>query len=301
MNTMKKISLIYSILICLIISTSVQGQSKKKQIELLNGKLDSLNEVVSNERNNYTQAVQLKDAEISSQKRQIIELDHRIDSLYEAVSNHVNDYTYMVQLKDAEISSQHQEQSSLESRIDSLNQLIAELTGNKETNSFRNSKNFEYFLYSFLSTVYSNEKIDSLISISSPRILDFVEPSIGFGRFWNMGAACNLYNEGNYEYYYFPVQPDVANLPLFKNQVPQGGFCDEASTPDGIYYTEVYDLPEDWDIETGESIPPPRKLKYLNKIMVQVQYNYFVVKTMYFIESNDKWYLLYFDDCDCSA
>jgi len=42
---MKKISLTYSILICLIISTSVQGQSKKKQIELLNGKLDSLTAV----------------------------------------------------------------------------------------------------------------------------------------------------------------------------------------------------------------------------------------------------------------
>lgn len=42
---MKKISLVYSILICLIISTSVQGQTKKKQIELLNGKLDSLTAV----------------------------------------------------------------------------------------------------------------------------------------------------------------------------------------------------------------------------------------------------------------
>ena len=89
------------------------GQSKKKQIELLNGKLDSLNEVVSNERNNYTQTV--------------LELKHRIDSLYGAVSDHVNDYTYMVQLKDAEIFSLYQEQSSLESRIDSLNQEIAEL------------------------------------------------------------------------------------------------------------------------------------------------------------------------------
>jgi hypothetical protein len=280
----------YSILICLIISTSVQGQSKKKQIELLNGKLDSLNEVVFNERNNYTQTVQLKDSLVSSQKEQLNQLIQRNVSLNTQLDELEGDKVTLIQ-----------EQSSLESRIDSLNQLIAELTGNNETNSFRNSKNFENFLYSFLSTVYSNEKIDSLISISSPRILDFVEPSIGFGRFWNMGAACNLYNEGNYEYYYFPVQPDVANLPLFKNQVPQGGFCDEASTPDGIYYTEVYDLPEDWDIETGESIPPPRKLKYLNKIMVQVQYNYFVVKTMYFIESNDKWYLLYFDDCDCSA
>lgn len=294
---MKKISLIYSILICLIISTSVQGQSKKKQIELLNGKLDSLNVVVSNERNNYTQAVQLKDslvqlkdAEISSQKNQINQLIQGNERLITQLSELEGDKMILTK-----------EQSYLERRIDSLNQLIAELTGNKETNSFRNSKNFENFLYSFLSTVYSNQKIDSLISISSPRILDFVEPSIGFGRFWNMGAACNLYKEGNYEYYDFPVQPDVADLPLFKNQDPQGGFCDEASTPDGIYYKQVYDLPEDWDVIKGESIPPPRKLKYLNKIMVQVQYNYWVVKTMYFIESNDKWYLLYFDDCDCSA
>jgi len=78
---MKKISLIYSILICLIISTSVQGQSKKKQIELLNGKLDSLNVVVSNERNNHIQAVQLKDSLISSQKEQLNQLIQGNDRL----------------------------------------------------------------------------------------------------------------------------------------------------------------------------------------------------------------------------
>ncbi|MCH1401670.1 MAG: hypothetical protein L7U78_04015 [Schleiferiaceae bacterium] len=284
-------------LTCLLISIISSGQSKKKQIELLNGKLDSLNEVVSNERNNYTQVVQLKDslvqlkdAEISSRKNQINQLIQGNERLITQLSELEGDKMILTK-----------EQSSLERRIDSLTQIIAELTVNKEINSFRNSKNFENFLYSFLSTVYSNQKIDSLISISSPRILDFVEPSIGFGRFWNMGAACNLYNEGNYEYYDFPVQPDVADLPFFKDQDPQGGFCDEASTPDGIYYKQVYDLPEDWDVIKGESIPPPRKLKYLNKIMVQVQYNYWVVKTMYFIEFNDKWYLLYFDDCDCSA
>jgi len=283
-------SLRYGILICLIISTSVRGQSMKKQIELLNGKLDSLNEVLLNERLYSEAKVLVKDDQISSQKNQINELIQRNDSLNTQLSE-IEGYKMILT----------KEQSSLERRIDSLNQKIAELTGNNETNSFRDSRNFENFLYSFLSTVYSNQKIDSLISISSPRILDFVEPSIGFGRFWNMGAACNLYSEGDFGYYGLPVQPDVANLPLFKNQDPQGGFCDEASTPDGIYYKQVNNLPEDWDMETGESIPPPRKLKYLNKIMVQVQYNYWVVKTMYFIESNDKWYLLYFDDCDCSA
>lgn len=245
-------SLKYCILICLIISTSVRGQSMKKQIELLNGKLDSLNEVLLNERLYSEAKVLVKDDQISSQKNQINELIQRNDSLNTQLSE-IEGYKMILT----------KEQSSLERRIDSLNQKIVELTGNNETNSFRDSRNFENFLYSFLSTVYSNQKIDSLISISSPRILDFVEPSIGFGRFWNMGAACNLYSEGDFGYYGLPVQPDVANLPLVKNQDPQGGFCDEASTPDGIYYKQVNNLPEDWDMETGESIPPPRKLKYL--------------------------------------
>jgi len=67
-------SLRYGILICLIISTSVRGQSMKKQIELLNGKLDSLNEVLLNERLYSEAKVLVKDDQISSQKNQINEL-----------------------------------------------------------------------------------------------------------------------------------------------------------------------------------------------------------------------------------
>lgn len=112
---MKKISLKYSILICLIISISVRGQSKKKQIEILTGKMDSLNEVVFKERNYYTQGVQLKDAEISSQKNQITRLIQRNDSLNTQLNEIEGDKMILIQ-----------KYSSLERRIDSLNQKIAE-------------------------------------------------------------------------------------------------------------------------------------------------------------------------------
>ena len=128
---MKKISLKYSILICLIISISVRGQSKKKQIEILKGKVDSLNEVVFKERNYYIQGVQLKDAEISSQKNQINRLIQRNDSLNEVVFKERNYYIQGVQLKDAEISSQKNQINRLIQRNDSLNTQLNEIEGDK--------------------------------------------------------------------------------------------------------------------------------------------------------------------------
>ena len=73
------------------------------------------------------------------------------------------------------------------------------------------------------------------------------------------------------------------------------------SHPLDIPVQGVDDLPEDVDVATQKTIPPPRKLQYLKKMKVQVQSNYWIVKTMYFIEYNNKWYLLYFYDCDCSV
>ena len=271
------------------------AQSKKEQIQNLTISLDSLNQVVSNERQIFKQEAQSKDAEISSQKNQIDQLNLRNDSLS----------TQLNEIKEEKLILS-QEFSTLRKRVDSLKQQITELTNNNSTNSFRNSSNFEHFLYYFLSTVYSKKNIDSLIYVSSPIILDLIDPNIGFGRFWNLGVACNLYNSDGFGYHFYEgyfgeTAPEIVNLSFFKNQKPEGGFCDEASSPNGVYYSQVNDLPEDWDMEKGESIPPPLKLKYLKKFVVQVQYDNWIVKTFYFVESNSKWFLLYINDCDCSA
>ena len=269
------------------------AQNKKEQIENLTISLDSLNQVVFNERQIFKQETQSKNAEISSQKNQIDQLNLRNDSLS----------TQLNEIKEEKLILS-QEFSALRMRVDSLKQKITELTNNNSTNSFRNSSNFEHFLYYFLSTVYFKKNIDSLIYVSSPIILDLIDPNIGFGRFWNVGASCNLYNFDGFGYHFYEgyfgeTEPEIVNLSFFKNQKPEGGFCDNASSPNGVYYSQVNDLPEDWDMEKGESIPPPLKLKYLKKIVVQ--YDNWIAKTFYFVKSNNKWFLLYINDCDCSA
>lgn len=273
--------------------TIANAQSKKEQIENLTFSLDSLNQAVYNERQIFKQEAQSKDAEISSQKYQIDQLNLRNDSLS----------TQLNEIKEEKLNLS-QEFSTLSKRVDSLKQQTTELTNNNSTNSFRNSSNFEHFLYYFLSTVYSKKNIDSLIYVSSPIILDLIDSNIGFGRFWNVGAFCNLYDSEGFGYHFYEgyfgeTAPEIVNLSFFKNQKPIDGFCNEASSPNGVYYSQVYDLLEDWDMEKGESIPPPLKLKYLNKYVVQVQYDNWIVKTFYFVESNNKWFLLYVNDCDC--
>ena len=81
---MKKISLIYGILICLIISNSVQGQSKKKQIDLLNSKLDSLtglNTVLQDSL--YFEALVMEEAinRIQSTELRLVQLQKEFDEI----------------------------------------------------------------------------------------------------------------------------------------------------------------------------------------------------------------------------
>lgn len=189
---------------------------------------------------------------------------------------------------------------------DSLNKIINELRKNNSSYSFRNSTNIENFLYYFFSSVFSNNNFDSLVYVHSPIILDIINQDLGFGRFWNMGVFCSLYTSDDYGYNFYEDffgenQPDLYNLRLYKDQEPIGGRCDEATSPDGIYYHLINSLPEDWDVERGVSIPPPAKFRNLKKIVVQVQYDKWIRKTIYFAQSNNIWYMIYIQDCDCST
>ena len=170
-------------------------------------------------------------------------------------------------------------------------------------NNLRNSEDFEIFINHFLSTVYSEKSFDSLVYVYSPLIKDYTSKSMGFGRFWNMGTFCILYQSEGYGYNNCNSnkQPNTATLKLIKNKMPEGGFCEEATTPDGIYYLEVKDLPNEWDIEKGKPIKTPQKFDNLQKMKVVILFKKWIKKTMYFIKFESKWYLLYIDDCDCSA
>ena len=198
-------------------------------------------------------------------------------------------------------------QSLQESRLhlkqinDSLNNRLIEINKFNYSTSFRNSSDIGNFLYYFFSAAYSKKNFDSFIESSSPIFLDLVDEYLGFGRFWNPGIYCALHTSGNFGFTYLKLEPDVSNFKFFKNKSPNGGFCEPATTPDGIYYKEVSSLPQDVDVEHSDYIPVPRKFEYLEKVVVDVVYEKWIISTFYFAKYNGRWFLIYSYDCDCSA
>lgn len=274
---------------------TANAQSKREQIKNLNYKVDSLKEIMTNERQIF--------------KREIIEKGIKIKALQDQIDQLNLSFKQSTYSKKRKKLILENEYSLTSDSINILKQQIIKLNRNNSSNAIRNSSEFEPFLNYFLSTVYSEKNIDSLIYVSSPLFMAFVDQKIGFGRFYNIGATCNLYNYdinngfryNFYEDYFGETAPKISNLSFFKNQIPEGGFCQEASSQNGVYYKNVSNLPEGFDMEKGESIPPPIKFKHSNKILVQVQFDHWIAKTFYFVELNNKWFLLYINDCDCSA
>ena len=93
----------------------------------------------------------------------------------------------------------------------------------------------------------------------------------------------------------------MSKLSFYENKDPSGGFCEDASSPNGIYYKQIYDLPKDYDPIEIRDIPAPYYLRNLKKMEVNIQFNYYVVNTFYFVKYKNKWVLLYTYDCDCSS
>ncbi len=200
--------------------------------------------------------------------------------------------------------------SRLEREIQMINDSILELKNkilqkkvSNPLDGLRNSSNFETFLSYFLLTTYSEKNIDSLIANSSPLVMKFTDSNIEFGRFYNQGVACRLYTTDDYGYnsFYGKKSPKLSNIFFYKNKTPIEGFCEEASSPDGVYYKQISTLPEDYDPIEIKDIPAPYYLRNLEKMEVNIQLNYFVVNTFYFVEYRNKWVLLYTNDCDCSS
>ncbi|MFT5512348.1 MAG: hypothetical protein ACI8SE_000746 [Bacteroidia bacterium] len=286
--------IVTSILMIFTISTA-SAQSKKEKVANLTHKVDSLTEVIAYEREVIEKRIDEIAIEIKAFQNQLNELYLSNDSL--------NTQLFQERDKTLLLGKQY---SLIRDSLEILKQQIAELNRINSLNALRDSNEFEPFLSDFLSTVYSEKNIDSLIYMSSPLIMDFVNEKVGFGRFWNMGVSCNLYGSDCFGYHFYDdyfgeTQPNTSNLSFFENQKPEEGFCDEATSPNGIYYRQVTDLPEDYDIYIEEYVPSPLMLKQLRKMVVQVQSDLWIAKTLYFVELDNKWFLLYVNDCDCGA
>jgi hypothetical protein len=284
------------ILLIFLGAPSARSQSKKEQIATLSLQLDSLNQLVFKERG------------INKEKLQNLEVEiYALNKIIAGVKMELSSCTNEISLKNEKLSFIENELNIAKDSVEILKRLFNENNKNNLLNESRNSSDFKTFLSTFLSETFSSINFDSIVYVSSPLFLKFIEKkSLGFGRFYNIGASCNLYNDNGFGYHFYEgyfgeIQPDISNLVYFQNKEPEGGFCEEATSPDGIYYKQVYELPKDWDMVKGVRIPTPNKYKNLRKINVQIQYEKWVKKSLYFIELNKKWYLLYIQDCDCSA
>jgi hypothetical protein len=138
---------------------------------------------------------------------------------------------------------------------------------------------------------------------SSPLTKQFVHSKIGFSRYYNPGAYCVNMGFDSYIRSYNPRQPDINHPVYFKNQHPDDGFCDESDSKDGIYYDTVTDFPKSFDFETNDAVGLGIPYQYTDapKMVVYVLHNRWILKTMYFIYAENRWWLVLFNDCDCSA
>lgn len=171
-------------------------------------------------------------------------------------------------------------------------------------NGSRNAGNFEEFLNYFLTSCYWGKNTDSLIYSSAPIIKQFIHKGIGFGRYWNPGTFLRLYKTGNYGYTSNgSINPKMINPKYFKEKLPKDGFCEESSSPAGVYYKTVNKFPKFMDANKDKmtAVKLPKKYSNLPKMLVNVLYGKMIVKKFYFAKADGIWWLLFIDDGDCSA
>jgi hypothetical protein len=172
--------------------------------------------------------------------------------------------------------------------------------------SIRNTPKFDKFLKYFLQTCYYKNNIDSLIYSQDKSITNFIHPVVGFGRYTNPGVFCTYIKESGFGY--MPREDNywgknkISSL-KFYNKMPIKGFCEDSPSKKGVYYAKIKELPEYWEHEKEKMVKVESYDKYipqsLMKVVVLVDKR--IVKQMYFAKIGNKWYLVSFDDCDCSA
>lgn len=276
----------------LLVCQSVFSQSKKDQIEVLILQKDSLGRVLEKERQLNRDQVKQLETKISK-----INSDMAINQK---------------ELGQSKKELNENKQEILGYKLDTISRWNTILSLRKELHQIKSS-NFETFLPYFLSEVFSEKDFDSLFNVDSPILTKFTDPvNLGVGIFDNPGIYCVLHGKEDELYkedwqnlnYSKGIRPNLAGLLYSVNQLPEGGFCDEASSPDGIYYKEVKALPSSLTLDNdGNSIemPPPTKFNSSKKMLVQIQHDRYIIQTLYFIWYKATWNLLYLDNCDCSV
>ena len=268
-----------------ICSFSVIAQSKKDQIATLTYQLDSLKQVIEKEGRITKNKEEKIEGQITDFNKKLLEVQQELTKAK----------LESVDCKNKKLALE-KELALNTNYVLVLKQRLDQLTKDSSQSAPRNSNDFATFIKFFISTVYSGRNFDSLFCFDSPEIKTFINNKVGFGRFYSAGIYCKLYNyeEGgklyNYEegegngLGYHPIyienckkQPNTSKLPFFNNKKPEGGYCEEATSPDGIYCNQVVNLPEDWDVDLNIRIPPPLILKNLNKKRVYIQYKKYVI------------------------
>lgn len=162
---------------------------------------------------------------------------------------------------------------------------------------------FDPFLKDFLQTAFYGKNIDSLLRYKSPIIYKYVHKKIGFTRFYNPGTTCipQKYNKHNYR----SENQLNLDLPFFNEKEFKDGFCVESTSNDGVYYHAINQLPKYpvflKDDYVMKSILLPKKYKNAPIKKINILYKKWIIKQLYFIKAEGKWWLVLSNDCDCSA
>ena len=168
--------------------------------------------------------------------------------------------------------------------------------------------NLEPFLDYFLSTCFYGKNMDSLIYKNSAVTKRFIHPEIGLTRLYNPGAACipidyNFFSNAGGAFY-GKRNPDIEEITFYKNQEPEGGFCETSRSEDGVYYIKTDALPRYPDMSKDyeiKEIEVPEKYKNGDLAFIRILHKGWIIKTLYFIVADGKWWLVVINDCDCSA
>lgn len=185
------------------------------------------------------------------------------------------------------------------------NDSLKQTTSNTDSAS-RNSADFKIFINYFLHTCYYNNNLDSLVFSSSTAVTSFMNSEAGFARYYNRGAFCNLFSSAPYDYpftdKFYGEKCMYNDLNLF-NKKPVEGFCEESKDQNGVYYYQVTEFPDAWDMNKDKAVKTklPAKFEKVDKMKVDVLVDKYIAKQFYFAQIENIWYLVYIDDCDCSA
>jgi hypothetical protein len=303
----------------------VQAQSKKEQIETLIFQKDSLFIILEKERqlnSDQVKGLKVRNQALNDSLVRIIEKERQTSiDIVKLLEDKISNLNSAIALIQKELIQSNKELAVKEEKIlgNQLDQVIREdsIRGLREELHQIKSSKFEFFLPYFLNEAVSGKNFDSLIYVSSPITEKFInKKELGFGRFVNLTMWCNLYGssnpnpEGGNMIYGFvqglpshEFRPNLSILPYFAKSAPALALCEEQLGSDGIYYHEVKELIHSTWNESEEIIEKSyfERLENFEKMKVEIIVRGYLIKTFYFIDYKNRWYLLYVDDCDCSS